>query len=255
MWLRFFLFLLYMTLSVFATGHQHSHSKHSRLHSPHHSDKRASNSSSHDGTSLDEARKLLAAGQAAMAHANRAIIANPRPNRLEVLNSTELTKAQKPPPPLDYRNVTASSLKARDSGNGTAKDLRYSVPDELIKAARLLSENWKPSPEDLDGGYAADVQHLKDNFMYKVNDTNMMPPMLQYDSGLIKHVKEPPSAFRYSTNESDIAEPAVYKDESLRKRADTDWWMATISQRGSSPFAPSGYQVWRDVKDFGAKGK
>ncbi|KAI8660440.1 hypothetical protein NCS57_01021400 [Fusarium keratoplasticum] len=189
-----------------------------------------------------------------MAIANRAIIANPRPNRLEVLNSTELAKAQKPPPPLDYRNVTASSLKARDSGNGTAKDLRYSVPDELIKAARLLSENWKPSSKDLNGGYAADVQHLKDNFMYKVNDTNMMPPMLQYDSGLIRHVEEPPSAFRYSANESDSAEPAVDKDKSLRKRASTDWWMATISQRGSSPFAPSGYQVWRDVKDFGAKG-
>ncbi|KAJ4178027.1 hypothetical protein NW767_014962 [Fusarium falciforme] len=190
-----------------------------------------------------------------MAHANRAIIANPRPNRLEVLNATELAKAQKAPPPLDYRNVTASSLKARDSGNGTAKDLRYSVPDELIKAARLLSENWKPSSKDLDGGYAADVQHLKDKFMIKVNDTNMMPPMLQYDSGLTKHVEEPPSAFRYSANESNVAEPAVDKDTSLGKRAGTDWWMATISQRGSSPFAPAGYQVWRDVKDFGAKGK
>ncbi|EEU38415.1 uncharacterized protein NECHADRAFT_106587 [Fusarium vanettenii 77-13-4] len=249
MWLRFLLFLLYMTLSVFATGHQHTHSKHSHLHSPHHSHKRASNSSSHDGSSLDEARKLLAAGQAAMAHANRAIIANPRPNRLEVLNATELAKAQEPPPPLDYRNVTASSLKARDSGNGTAKDLRYSVPDELIKAARLLSENWKPSPKDLDGGYAADVQHLKDDFMIKVNDTNMMPPMLQYDSGLIKHVEEPPSAFRYSANESDIAEPAADKDESLGKRASTDWWMATISQRGSSPFAPSGYQASDGIAD------
>ncbi|KAJ3466400.1 hypothetical protein MRS44_007058 [Fusarium solani] len=257
MWLRFLLFLLYMALSVSATGHQHTHSKHSHLHSPHHPHhphKRASNSSSHDGSSLDEARKLLAAGQAAMAHANRAIIANPRPNRLEVLNATELAKAQKPPPPLDYRNVTASSLKARDSGNGTAKDLRYSVPDELIKAARLLSENWKPSSEDLDGGYAADVQHLKDDFMIKVNDTNMMPPMLQYDSGLVKHVEEPPSAFRYSANESDFNEPAADQDKSLQKRASTDWWMATISQRGSSPFAPSGYQVWRDVKDFGAKG-
>ncbi|RKL32578.1 Glucan 1,3-beta-glucosidase [Fusarium proliferatum] len=246
MWLRFFLLLLYMPFSVLSVGHHHSH-----LHSHH---KRASNSSSHDTSSLDAARKLLAAGQAAMAHANRAIIANPRPNRLEVLNSTELRKTEKAPPPLDYRNGTVKSLNARDSGNGTSKDLRYSVPEELIKAARLLSENWKPSSTDLDGGYAADVQHLKDTFLYKNNDTNMMPPMLQYDSGLIKPVLEPPSAFRYSENDTDVPEHVVDEDKNLHKRASSDWWMATISQRGSSPFAPSGYQVWRDVKDFGAKG-
>ncbi|PNP58788.1 hypothetical protein FNYG_15021 [Fusarium nygamai] len=167
-----------------------------------------------------------------MAHANRAIIANPRPNRLEVLNSTEIRKTERAPPPLDYRNVTSKSLNARDSGNGTSKDLRYSVPEELIKAARLLSENWKPSTNDLDGGYVAD-----------------------YDSGLIKPVLEPPSAFRYSENYTDVPEYVVDKVKNLYKRASSDWWMATISQRGSSPFAPSGYQVWRDVKDFGAKGK
>ncbi|KAJ4160088.1 hypothetical protein NW754_003212 [Fusarium falciforme] len=143
-----------------------------------------------------------------------------------------LAKAQKAPPPLDYRNVTASSLKARDSGNGTAKDLRYSVPDELIKAARLLSENWKPSSKDLDGGYAADVQHLKDKFMIKVNDTNMMPPMLQYDSGLTKHVEEPPSAFRYSANESNVAEPAVDKDTSDGIADDTAAINKAISSGG-----------------------
>ncbi|KAK7600691.1 hypothetical protein V3481_002221 [Fusarium oxysporum f. sp. vasinfectum] len=76
-----------------------------------------------------------------MAYANRAIIANPRLNRLEVLNSTELRKTKKAPPPLDYRNGTSKSLNARDLGNRISKDLCYSVPKELIKAACLLSEN------------------------------------------------------------------------------------------------------------------
>ena len=239
-----------MPFAAIATGHHHSH-----LHSQYHSHKRSSNDSSHDGSDLDAARKLLAAGQAAMAHANRAIIASPRPNRLEVLNSTELRRTQEAPPPLNYHNATAISLKVRNLGNGTTEDLRYSVPNELIEAARLLSENWKPSPKDLGDSYAADVQHLKDNFMYKVNDTNMMPPILQYDSGLLKPVNEPPSAFRYSANESDIAVNVVGEEGDVHKRATSDWWMATISQRGSSPFAPSGYKVWRNVKDFGAKGK
>ncbi|EXK77160.1 hypothetical protein FOQG_18126 [Fusarium oxysporum f. sp. raphani 54005] len=159
-----------MPIAILATGHHYSH-----LHSHH---KRASNNSSHDGSSLQAARKLLAAGQAAMAHINHAIIANPRPNRLEVLNSTELRKTQKAPLPLNYRSVTSKSLKARDSGNRTLKDLCYSVPNKLIQAARLLSENKKPSSKELNGSYAADMQHLKDTFLYKNNNTNIIPPML-----------------------------------------------------------------------------
>ncbi|KAK7600692.1 hypothetical protein V3481_002222 [Fusarium oxysporum f. sp. vasinfectum] len=62
----------------------------------------------------------------------------------------------------------------------------------------------------------------------------MIPPMLQYDSGLIKPVLEPPSAFRYSENDTDVPEHIVNMNKDLHKRASSDWWMATISQRGSS---------------------
>ncbi|RYP62497.1 hypothetical protein DL769_007276 [Monosporascus sp. CRB-8-3] len=238
------------------SSHRHDHSKHAHLHVS-----RRRGSASYGHAALDEARKLLASGQAAMARANHAIVSDPRRNRFEVLNSTELAKARTPPPPLDYRsNVTTPSLEARGgkvaSGNGTERDMRYTVPDELIEAARLLSESWKPSDENMGGGYAAAVSYLQNKYKYKVNDTNMMPPMLQYGSGLISRVEELPSAFRYAGNASDMVEPAHEdeRDERLQKRGASDWWMATIPQRGSSPFAPSGYKVWRSVKDFGAKG-
>ena len=32
------------------------------------------------------------------------------------------------------------------------------------------------------------------------------------------------------------------------------YWLGSLKAQGSAPFAPSGYQVRRNVKDFGAKG-
>ncbi|KAL2018129.1 hypothetical protein VTK56DRAFT_1259 [Thermocarpiscus australiensis] len=38
----------------------------------------------------------------------------------------------------------------------------------------------------------------------------------------------------------------------LRRRS--SYWMENMVQNGASPFAPSGYKVWRNVKDYGAVG-
>lgn len=38
----------------------------------------------------------------------------------------------------------------------------------------------------------------------------------------------------------------------LHKRS--SFWMESMQQNGASPFAPSGYKVWRNVKDYGAVG-
>ncbi|CAI7581755.1 unnamed protein product [Penicillium pancosmium] len=42
----------------------------------------------------------------------------------------------------------------------------------------------------------------------------------------------------------------------LNKRATSgsSYWLANLEQRGTSPYALSGYKVWRNVKDYGAKG-
>jgi glucan 1,3-beta-glucosidase len=39
------------------------------------------------------------------------------------------------------------------------------------------------------------------------------------------------------------------------KRQPTPYWYETITHQGISAFGPSGYQVYRNVKDFGATGK
>lgn len=50
-----------------------------------------------------------------------------------------------------------------------------------------------------------------------------------------------------------VAIPAAEAEPSVEKRAST-YWYENIAKQGVAPFAPSGYTVYRNVKDFGAKG-
>ncbi|WYZ42264.1 hypothetical protein EsH8_V_001159 [Colletotrichum jinshuiense] len=210
---------------------------------------------------VDDARALLAKAHAAMSVANSAIIANPRTNRLEVLNATELQYARDPPPSLDYNSIgisTSNSLLAlRGQLNNTASNAtggeppRYSVPKEIIVAARLVSEAWTPPVDD--GSHADAVAALKRKHGPAANDTQMMPPMLRHPSGLVGYTDQPAAAYRYG-NISTADHEDIVSNATPTKHAAEDWWMARIHQRGSSPFAPAGYKVWRNVKDYGAKG-
>jgi glucan 1,3-beta-glucosidase len=47
--------------------------------------------------------------------------------------------------------------------------------------------------------------------------------------------------------------PNVGTESFVEKRAST-YWYENIAHQGVAPFAPSGYTVYRNVKDFGAKG-
>lgn len=56
-------------------------------------------------------------------------------------------------------------------------------------------------------------------------------------------------------NHSDI--PVIPAKENMSEiipRA-TPYWYEQISHQGKSPFGPGGYVVYRNVKDYGAKGK
>lgn len=56
--------------------------------------------------------------------------------------------------------------------------------------------------------------------------------------------------------------PAVTNDtidprdelDAFQKRQSTSYWLEQIQHQGKSAYGPSGYQVFRNVKDFGAKG-
>lgn len=45
------------------------------------------------------------------------------------------------------------------------------------------------------------------------------------------------------------------QDSAVEKRQSIPYWYETINHQGISAFGPHGYEVFRNVKDYGAKGK
>ncbi|OQE59001.1 hypothetical protein PENNAL_c0346G01177, partial [Penicillium nalgiovense] len=142
---------------------------------------------------------------------------------------------------IDQMENTRKTLNRRDS-NATTQ-YGYSIPVELKIAARILAESEPPSPST--GNHSAVAAEMRAKYGSKAKDTLIPQQVLRAQDGLSEYVP--------NTNES-APVPGYTSDGSLESRAAATWWMATMTQRGSSPYAPSGYKVWRNVKDYGAKG-
>ncbi|TGO46551.1 hypothetical protein BCON_0318g00010 [Botryotinia convoluta] len=151
-------------------------------------------------------------------------------------------------PPLSYgqdntfsntsRNLgknSSSDHKAADSPNGS---YAYTLPKELVTAARIMAEL---NPQ------LASVSQLSISLMSisGTDDTNVMAQALAYPDGL--HGWAPsilPSLYN-------AQKPTQHTNT---KRESSTFWMRSIEKNGQSPFAPTGYRVWRNVMDYGAAG-
>lgn len=203
---------------------------------------------------LDEAKDIVSKFQEAMARANAAIRENPHRNNYTVYNKTDIQDAAKPAPYLTYDSGTNISSDAtrrlrhrvvyNDTAPTNSSGLSYTIPPEVVEAARLVAEAHPPDASADE--YDAVVARMKEKYAPKNNDTNAMPQVLQAPSGLLEFVGN--ATGTNTTTKSASASSAT------AKRAAADFWMENISQSGSSPFAPAGYKVWRNVKDYGAKG-
>lgn len=61
------------------------------------------------------------------------------------------------------------------------------------------------------------------------------------------------SALTFAVACRGLATPGSEAEPSVEKRA-SSYWYENIAHQGIAPFAPSGYTVFRNVKDYGAKG-
>ncbi|RHZ63004.1 hypothetical protein CDV55_105196 [Aspergillus turcosus] len=151
--------------------------------------------------------------------------------------------------PLDFsqaaveRAETQEAQATRRSSDGTAQ-YSYSIPAELREAARILAEADPPSPST--GNHSAVAAEMRAKYGIKTKDTLVPPQTLRAYDGLSEYVLDT----------SNYSMPITGDDTEtkLKKRATSSWWMATITQSGANPYAPSGYKVWRNVMDYGAKG-
>jgi glucan 1,3-beta-glucosidase len=68
---------------------------------------------------------------------------------------------------------------------------------------------------------------------------------------------ETPEADDVAGNVSEESEghEGDYSESSILKRQSTAYWYEVIDHQGISAFGPSGYQVYRNVMDYGATGE
>jgi glucan 1,3-beta-glucosidase len=59
---------------------------------------------------------------------------------------------------------------------------------------------------------------------------------------------------RYVDYKGNASSVAVSSSSAVTKRQSTAYWYESISHQGISAFGPSGYAVYRNVKDYGATG-
>ncbi|KAK4238207.1 pectate lyase superfamily protein-domain-containing protein [Achaetomium macrosporum] len=254
--LFFLVSFLYVVQLVEAQSHHHGapDETHRLLHA-----KANTSTLSPNGTAATvegSAKDVIARFQRAMAVANEAILKAPKENVAKVQNSTTRQRKRTKARPLDYsgdfHQHANGTVSRRGGGNGTSTGATfiresYTVPSEVAEAARIMAEANPLPPADYDA-LLADVRARMAKRKAHLNDTNVMPQKMQSSSGLVEYV--PPAELAITVQDGiQVAGP----QHPLRAAA-TTFWMETMTQRGSAPYAPEGYKVWRNVKDYGAYG-
>jgi hypothetical protein len=140
--------------------------------------------------------------------------------------------------PLDFsqaaveRAATQEEQAARRSLDKTAQ-YSYSIPAELREAARILAEADPQSPST--GNHSAVAAQMRAKYGTKTRDTLVPPQTLRAYDGLSEYVLD--------TSSQSMPISVDDTETKLKKRETSSWWMATMTQRGANPYAPSGYKV------------
>lgn len=213
-----------------------------------HHHRAANNATLHSNISninTNEAKTMIACAQEALAIANKRRIDNIQLNIYAFQNRTTI-ESYVAAPPLAYNNSLDLNSTNAKIGTRTSKAFNasaitstqdhwsYSLPLELIEAARIVAESEPPAPST--GNYSAIAADVKARYASNNTDTNRMPQAIIQVDGLFEHV-----ALRVDEMNNTTGPP-------ISTRATSDFWMANIPQNGASPFAPSGYKGWKPLK-------
>lgn len=196
---------------------------------------------------VDEAKQKVEKALRALSVVNKLRLQNLNFNKYEFHESG--VTGRSPAPVLDIEG-SPEELKERflkrsaDPGSFT-----YSISDELREAARVLAEFSPPAIPP--GDHEEVAAETRRKYAIPSNDTNFPPQRLQQPDGLSSYVSG--WSERGISSASNTTSSAEERRERAKRETDT-YWMVTMQKRGRSPFAPAGYQVWRNVKDYGAHG-
>lgn len=188
--------------------------------------------SHNDSTNLvdGDAQSIVRQALRILAAINKDRIDHPVFNKAEY---EDIDTQGQPAEPLDYE-ADPESLRRRLSSRSDddSSSTSYSIPPELAEAARIVAESTPQQPQGDHDDVAATVRNKyarKD-----LNDTNTPREQLAPEGLLSKYAHE--------------------QTGPIDKRDSGYWMIDDQSHPGKSPFSPSNYQVWRNVKNFGAVG-
>ncbi|EAW15036.1 uncharacterized protein ACLA_004500 [Aspergillus clavatus NRRL 1] len=147
--------------------------------------------------------------------------------------------------PLDYspravKDAESSEERLTRRYSESTDKYGYSIPDELREAAKIVAESTPRSPST--GNHSAIAALTDERYGTGIQDTYVPPQAYHTYNGLSQIVLDENDSMLLRGNGT---------EGDLKKRASSSWWMATMTQRGSSPYTPSGYK--RNVMDYGAK--
>ncbi|KAK3896852.1 pectin lyase fold/virulence factor, partial [Staphylotrichum tortipilum] len=123
-----------------------------------------------------------------------------------------------------------------DHCHGNANSQGYHIPPELAEAARILAES---SPQLPTGNHSEVVASARSKFIRHggpTSDKTNTPLHLQTPEGRLSVYDGVGGSSQESGN------------------ASNGYWMLDMASQGARPLAPSGYQVWRNVRDYGTVG-
>ncbi|KAL4956505.1 pectate lyase superfamily protein-domain-containing protein [Aspergillus filifer] len=187
--------------------------------------------SPHPSSDLSAATVKVIKALEVLAIANKLRVENAKANNYTFASPDQVAGRRMNAPPLEYSEEIISQLLS-DKRVRTRDDSH--LTGELAEAARMLAESSPPSPST--GEHAALAAKVHTKYRSKTIDTNRPPQKLQRPNGLFEHVPR-------------IAEQTVMDSSAKRDSQET----AIFKRRSESSFAPDGYKVWRNVKDYGAK--
>lgn len=167
---------------------------------------------------------------------NRGRLAYPQWNQYK-LQDKSASKAPQSAPALGSenfatKNATVHSIALNESkaGQETTQRFTYTISPGVAEAAKIVAE---ASPQPLPDSHGVDIAKFLSKHRRQTNDTNRPPQKYVQPNGLDGYV--------YAAVNSTL--PAEDQPSNLAKRASTGFWLTTMRQRGSSPYAPSGYKV------------
>lgn len=207
---RFAIFI-HLFLAIVVASHSPNHN--------HHNQQKLASTVSHvsqnvENKTLSDVEKLVQEAIKAAAARNKARLESPHFNKDEFASpSREPSLA----PPLRIANGT-STLSAREASQHNVSSSAYTIPQEVVEAARIMAES---TPQQPTGDHEAIAARIKHKYSHKLNDTNA-PKHLGTPEGRLGAWALPDSV----GNSSEVL------------KRDSSYWMLSMPHLGYSPYAP-----------------